>query len=282
MLFRSKPGQFQVMSTREGIEFIKTPTPEEKATAIKQKTEASTAMTEADAQKKKAEKNAATLTERRNELLRRDLGYMQRYSNAGFNDYERAKIDLERKHIEQREELRDKGFQNVPLGPRLTREEANKRAKEIWDQHTAERDEIINRMQETRDKKMRHGRRLTDKEVEGFRQEEKDADQRFLDRRAKLKKEFEEGPGTLLDPAMKALKTAQGRERALLALEYSNKGQTPGHFTSIEGGYKDFASRINDKGNDIAQKTADNTKGTQDAVRDLITIMKDFKPGIGP
>lgn len=276
-------GDYEFQRQADGsVKVRRRTTAAERTEAGKQVSEIQGEIKTMETERGKREQDTAKLTTKRNELLRRDLGFMQRTANAGFNNYERAKIDLEKKQAQERQELRDRGFEEIPLGPRMTEREKEERIDASNKAEQEELDANLKAMNERHEKSMIHGRHLSKKEIKEFADNETEIHERHAKDRDRIVKEFEEGPGTLLDPAMKALKTEQARERALLAQRFAGPG-APGHFASMEGLAKDIQTKIGgDKGLDFAQQTAGNTKSIAEAQQDLITAVKELNLGFGP
>lgn len=229
---------------------------------------------ELEEDRKKRESDLEKLRKRRDEEARTELQFQQRIANAGFNRYQVAKVELEKQEREERRQAREV-YGKIVVRPPITEEELQKRKAEIDKKAADDTQANFVEMTKARDRVMIHGRRLTDKEQAAFAERDKQIEE---NRKAAHKAlELEREPGTLLDPAMKALDARQRIRRMELAQEFTRGPRTT--ITGIADLYKHIQTGLggHDTGINIQQKAADAAKATADATKDLYNLMQSIK-----
>ena len=229
---------------------------------------------EVEEERKKRESNLNLLRKRRDEEARTELQYMQREANAGFNKYQKRKAEMERQEREERRQLRESGLGEIVVRPPITEEELKKRQEEIDETAVKEKQDNFNDMIKMRDRKRIRGRALTKAEQEEFSEREKAIEERRLKAREAL--EEERKPGTLLDPAMKALEEKQRIRRIEMAQEFTKGPRTT--ITGIAELYKHIQTGLggDEKGAYIADQANAARKANTDALADLTKAVNEL------
>lgn len=241
---------------------------DEKKEAEKQFQTSKDRIKEFEEERRRRESDLELLRVRQVEEAKKEIEFRRREGAAGFNKYQQGLIRLDREREQEEDKLRDMGLDKILLRPQMTKDEFQKKQKEIDEKAQEDSDNVIKEMDTTRERKRLRGRLLTEKETAAFMQQREDIEKNRQKAQEDLEEEYVGGPPTMMGPGKAMLDEEFRRKRLDLA-----SGIAQGR-TGISG-IADLNRQIQtgllgSGGMKTAEQTAANTQAMNQAFQDIV------------